>query len=123
MSIESLRYLDFTQQSDLWSFGVTMWEIFSLAEIPYIGQRLSSSFLSDLESGARLERPANASEEMYELMRECWITNPKDRITVHDAKRRLEGIVATAAASGAPSEPINYKQVEFMVTKEETVTA
>uniref|UniRef100_A0A3B4AM10 Protein kinase domain-containing protein n=1 Tax=Periophthalmus magnuspinnatus TaxID=409849 RepID=A0A3B4AM10_9GOBI len=60
---ECLSHRKFSSKSDVWSFGITMWEAFSYGGKPY------KDFL---KSGQRLERPAVCPEKMYSLMLECW---------------------------------------------------
>ncbi|CAL8069221.1 unnamed protein product [Orchesella dallaii] len=72
MALESLRDMKFSVQSDIWSFGVTLWELFTLAEIPYSGCCWSAEFVETLAEGHRLGKPKFATSEMYDLMRECW---------------------------------------------------
>ncbi|KFP55065.1 Tyrosine-protein kinase receptor Tie-1, partial [Cathartes aura] len=74
MAIESLNYSVYTTKSDVWSFGVLLWEIVSL------GKALLCP-LPPLESlqGYRMEKPRNCDDEVYELMRQCWRDRPYER--------------------------------------------
>ncbi|OXA46162.1 Fibroblast growth factor receptor 3 [Folsomia candida] len=62
--IEALRHLRFSIQSDIWAFGVLMWEVFTLGETPYIGINSVPEFIEYLEDGHRLEKPEYATNEM-----------------------------------------------------------
>ena len=64
MAIESLKDLTFSSQSDVWSYGITVWEIFTLAEVPYPGITWTVDFVESLEQGTRPGRPKHASELM-----------------------------------------------------------
>ncbi len=64
MALESITLQDFTVKSDMWSFGVVMWEFFSLAETPYPSQPLDPSFVTFLKDGNRLEQPVHCPEEV-----------------------------------------------------------
>lgn len=64
MAPESLKHLIFGIETDVWSYGVTIWEIFSLAEIPYHGCSYDMQFTRQLEKGMRLPKPKYASAEM-----------------------------------------------------------
>jgi len=66
LSLESLRSLVFSVESDAWTFGITLWEIFSLAELPYPGvPGWTPSFLHELEvNNYRMDPPQYASDDM-----------------------------------------------------------
>ncbi|KFW04728.1 Tyrosine-protein kinase receptor Tie-1, partial [Fulmarus glacialis] len=74
MAIESLNYSVYTTKSDVWSFGVLLWEIVSL------GKALLCPLppLTSLQ-GYRMEKPRNCDDEVYELMRQCWRDRPYER--------------------------------------------
>ncbi|XP_072756889.1 proto-oncogene tyrosine-protein kinase ROS-like [Anoplolepis gracilipes] len=77
MAPESLVGGIFTLQSDVWSFGVLMWEIMSLGEQPYPA-RDNLQVLEYVRSGGKLPKPLNCPPTLYELMQLCWNT-PNDR--------------------------------------------
>ena len=64
MAPESLKHLQFSVKSDVWAFGVLVWEVFSLAAIPYSGFSWTHDFIDQLEQGFRLHKPKRASNEM-----------------------------------------------------------
>lgn len=64
MSIESIRDRVFSTQSDVWSFGIVMWEFFSLAKTPYPGMEPDENFYNKLVQGYRLEPLDYAPKEM-----------------------------------------------------------
>lgn len=64
MAIEALRDHVFSIQSDVWSFGIVLWEIFSLGESPYGGIEIDANFIFKLENGLRLECPAYATDNV-----------------------------------------------------------
>ena len=63
-SIELLTNGELSEASDVWSFGVTAWEIFTFGQSPYAGMRYSHQFIRYLEQGNRLAQPQEASEKM-----------------------------------------------------------
>nr|WOX59906.1 receptor tyrosine kinase PVR1 [Gecarcinus lateralis] len=79
LAVECLRDGVFSTQSDVWSFGVVLWEIFSLGQVPYSCTEYDESFLVRLEKGMRLEQPRYATYGLYSVMLECWKNNPMDR--------------------------------------------
>lgn len=80
MSPESLKDGVFTASSDMWSFGVVLWEITSLAEQPYQGLS-NEQVLKFVMDGGYLDPPDNCPERLTDLMRMCWQFNPKMRPT------------------------------------------
>ncbi|XP_041863681.1 platelet-derived growth factor receptor beta-like isoform X4 [Melanotaenia boesemani] len=79
MSPESIFQNIYSFQSDVWSFGVLLWEIFSLGGRPYSDFPLTQVFSSALKNGLRLDRPENAPHDMYDLMKQCWKDEPQSR--------------------------------------------
>uniref|UniRef100_A0A914DTU4 receptor protein-tyrosine kinase n=1 Tax=Acrobeloides nanus TaxID=290746 RepID=A0A914DTU4_9BILA len=78
----------YSEATDVWSFGVTCWEILTFARIPYEGVRLDgpnvlASLYTYLKNGNRLIRPVNCSLELYQTLLLCWAPNP---ITRHNFK-------------------------------------
>ncbi|XP_030045590.1 insulin-like growth factor 1 receptor [Microcaecilia unicolor] len=78
MSPESLKDGVFTTHSDVWSFGVVLWEIATLVEQPYQGMS-NEQVLRFVMEGGLLEKPDNCPDMLFELMRMCWQYNPKMR--------------------------------------------
>ncbi|XP_061831658.1 tyrosine-protein kinase receptor Tie-1 isoform X3 [Nerophis lumbriciformis] len=78
MAIESLNYSVYTTKSDVWSFGILLWEIVSLGGTPYCGMTCAELY-EKLPQGYRMEKPKNCDDEVYELMRQCWRDRPYER--------------------------------------------
>ncbi|XP_022097258.1 tyrosine-protein kinase receptor Tie-1-like [Acanthaster planci] len=78
MSLESLKTNTYTAKSDVWSFGILLWEVATMGEEPYAGIK-STSLGTRLENGYRLHKPPGCGNKIYELMQQCWQENPKDR--------------------------------------------
>jgi len=68
----------FSHKSDVWAFGILLWELFSYGNPPYPGM-LNSETVEHLLPGSRLHPPANCSIEISELMIKCWSHKPEDR--------------------------------------------
>uniref|UniRef100_A0A914E007 receptor protein-tyrosine kinase n=1 Tax=Acrobeloides nanus TaxID=290746 RepID=A0A914E007_9BILA len=67
---EVLLSRKYSNASDVWAFGVTLWELFSYGEHPYAGMS-SQEVLEDIGK-ERLKKPKNCLEEIYKIMRSCW---------------------------------------------------
>ncbi|KAJ1217853.1 hypothetical protein NDU88_005440 [Pleurodeles waltl] len=78
MAIESLNYSVYTSNSDVWSYGVLLWEIVSLGGTPYCGMTCAELY-EKLPQKYRLEKPLNCDDEVYDLMRQCWREKPYER--------------------------------------------
>ncbi|KAK9883645.1 hypothetical protein WA026_001815 [Henosepilachna vigintioctopunctata] len=89
MAIESIRDRVFSYQSDAWSFGIVLWELFSLAKIPYPGMEADEKLFVKLENGYRMEAPKYSNTAIYKIMLDCWSANPLDRPTFSELSERL----------------------------------
>uniref|UniRef100_A0A8C0AGQ4 Protein tyrosine kinase 7 (inactive) n=1 Tax=Bos mutus grunniens TaxID=30521 RepID=A0A8C0AGQ4_BOSMU len=79
MPPEAILEGDFSTKSDVWAFGVLMWEVFTHGEMPHGGQA-DDEVLADLQAGkARLLQPEGCPSKLYRLMQRCWALSPKDR--------------------------------------------
>ncbi|KAL3102973.1 hypothetical protein niasHT_025881 [Heterodera trifolii] len=77
---EAQRCGNFTVKSDVWSFGILLYEIFSLGHTPYPGVQ-NHDVLRDLDQGKRMACPKNCPDEIYQEMLNCWDQNPDRRPT------------------------------------------
>ncbi|KAM3857415.1 non-receptor tyrosine-protein kinase TNK1 [Diretmus argenteus] len=76
---ESLRVGTFSHSSDVWMFGVTLWEMFTYCEEPWLGLNGRQIVWRVEREGERLDRPPDCPQELYGVMRKCWACNPADR--------------------------------------------
>ncbi|KAM3593029.1 uncharacterized protein V6R79_004741 [Siganus canaliculatus] len=81
MSPESIFDKVFTTQSDVWSYGILLWEIFSLGASPYPGLQIDEEFCHRLKGGTRMRAPEYSTPDIYSTMLACWEANPSDRPT------------------------------------------
>ncbi|KFO33942.1 proto-oncogene tyrosine-protein kinase receptor Ret [Fukomys damarensis] len=112
MAIESLFDHIYTTQSDVWSFGVLLWEIVTLGGNPYPGIPPERLF-NLLKTGHRMDRPDNCSEEMYHLMLQCWKQEPDKRPVFADISKDLEKMMVKSRdyldlAASTPSDSLLY---------------
>uniref|UniRef100_A0A671Y1R0 Tyrosine-protein kinase n=1 Tax=Sparus aurata TaxID=8175 RepID=A0A671Y1R0_SPAAU len=75
---ECINYFKFSSKSDVWSFGVLMWEAYSYGQKPYKGMK-GNDVMQMIESGKRMDTPVNCPIEMYDLMRTCWTYKAAER--------------------------------------------
>ncbi|XP_073685469.1 tyrosine-protein kinase SYK isoform X1 [Garra rufa] len=75
---ECMNYLKFSSKSDVWSFGVLMWEAFSYGQKPYKGMK-GNEVIQMIENGDRMSAPADCPAEMYDLMKKCWTYKADER--------------------------------------------
>ncbi|XP_071102798.1 uncharacterized protein [Haliotis cracherodii] len=87
------------EKSDIWSFGITMWEIFSMGKMPYTDIR-SRDLPADLRNGYRLAKPEYAEDIHYSMMQSCWEQKPEARTTFADALGKLEASFGLRPTSG-----------------------
>ncbi|XP_050519846.1 tyrosine-protein kinase receptor torso-like [Daktulosphaira vitifoliae] len=92
MAIESLKYRVYTTQSDVWSFGILLWEIMTLGGCPYPSIH-SSKLYELLQRGYRMSRPALCSYSLYKIMLECWNPDPNKRPKFGSIKDTIDGII------------------------------
>nr|pir fibroblast growth factor receptor a precursor - rat [Rattus norvegicus] len=92
MAPEALFDRVYTHQSDVWSFGVLMWEIFTLGGSPYPGIPVEELFKL-LKEGHRMDKPTNCTNELYMMMRDCWHAVPSQRPTFKQLVEDLDRIL------------------------------
>ncbi|CAL1569816.1 unnamed protein product [Knipowitschia caucasica] len=89
MPPESIFYNRYTTESDVWAYGVVLWEIFSHGMQPYYGMG-HEEVIYYVRDGHILSSPDNCPVELYSLMRLCWSTHPADRPSFSSIHRILE---------------------------------
>ncbi|XP_058505577.1 platelet-derived growth factor receptor beta [Solea solea] len=93
MAPESIFHNLYTTLSDVWSYGILLWEIFTLGGTPYPDLPMNELFYSALKRGYRMTKPAHASEEVYDIMTKCWDekfeTRPDFSFLVHTVGNML----------------------------------
>ncbi|RXG54158.1 Vascular endothelial growth factor receptor 1 [Armadillidium vulgare] len=78
MAPEAIEQKIFSTQSDVWSYGVTLWEMFTLGNTPFPGFPLNQMGTA-LVKGMRLEKPRYCNDQIYSLLLHCWRSNPVER--------------------------------------------
>ncbi|XP_038061347.1 tyrosine-protein kinase ABL1-like [Patiria miniata] len=90
LAIESIRYKRYTTKSDVWSFGILLWEITTIGGTPYPTTK-SESLARKLKGGYRMPKPSNCDDKSYALMRKCWEEDPNNRPSFSELVSTLSG--------------------------------
>lgn len=104
MALESLSHQIYTSQSDVWSYGILLYELMTYGSVPYAS--VSNEGVPELlASGYRMERPENCNEFVYDMMLACWDGNPNKRpqfsSIVLQLQKILEGMVTESTGYSA----------------------
>ncbi|XP_016151702.1 PREDICTED: receptor-type tyrosine-protein kinase FLT3 [Ficedula albicollis] len=79
MAPESLFERTYTMKSDVWSYGILLWEIFSLGVNPYPGIQVDTNFYKLIQSGFKMDQPYYATKDVYCMMQSCWALDSRKR--------------------------------------------
>lgn len=85
---EALNYGRYSSESDVWSFGILLWETFSLGVCPYPGMT-NQQAREQVERGYRMSAPQNCPEEVFTIMMKCWDYKPENRPKFNDLHKEL----------------------------------
>ncbi|XP_017068456.2 LOW QUALITY PROTEIN: platelet-derived growth factor receptor alpha-like [Drosophila eugracilis] len=99
LALESLSDHVFSTYSDVWSYGIVLWEMFSLAKVPYPGIDPNQELFNKLNDGYRMEKPPYANQELYEIMLECWRKNPESRPLFAELEKRFADMLGEDVAN------------------------
>jgi proto-oncogene tyrosine-protein kinase Met len=93
MSPESLETQIFNTKTDVWSFGVLIWELFTLGKTPF--SKVDNRYiLLHLKQGHRLNKPPSCPDVVYSILLKCWAKNPKSRPSFTKLVEQLEHVLA-----------------------------
>ena len=87
----------FSEKSDVWSYGVTLWELWELGRDPFQSYQQAGELRQELQAGCRLGKPDNCSDPLYSLMLSCWEVSPGARPSFAALHRTMEGMRAQLA--------------------------
>lgn len=93
LALESLSDQVFSTYSDIWAFGVTMWEFFSLAQTPYPGIDPNRDLYLKLLNGYRMDKPKYANQRLYDIMLSCWNQKPETRPLFTQLEKQLSALM------------------------------
>ncbi|XP_073496814.1 tyrosine-protein kinase ABL1 isoform X2 [Phyllobates terribilis] len=112
---ESLAYNKFSIKSDVWAFGVLLWEIATYGMSPYPGIDLSQVY-ELLEKDYRMERPEGCPEKVYQLMRACWQWSPLDRPSFAEIHQAFETMFQESSISDEVEKELGKKGLKVNVS-------
>lgn len=99
MSPESLSMGIFSVKSDVWAYGIVMWEIVTLGSTPYIGMS-ASEVVNFIRQGNICLQPDHCSDFLYDLMKSCWAYKADDRFTFTEIKHNLMKVLLNMQDQG-----------------------
>uniref|UniRef100_A0A3P8VZQ5 Tyrosine-protein kinase receptor TYRO3 n=1 Tax=Cynoglossus semilaevis TaxID=244447 RepID=A0A3P8VZQ5_CYNSE len=111
IALESLADNVYTTQSDVWAFGVTMWEIVTRGQTPYPGVE-NSEIYEFLIKGERLKKPLDCRDDIYEIMHSCWSPIPKCRPSFNGLVIQLDRLLFSLAPPPTQRAPLLYINLE-----------
>ncbi|XP_077477091.1 tyrosine-protein kinase receptor TYRO3 isoform X1 [Stigmatopora argus] len=111
IALESLADNVYTTQSDVWSFGVTMWEVMTRGQTPYPGVE-NSEIYEYLIRGERLKKPAECRQDIYDVMHSCWSPVPKCRPSFHHLVVLLEELKLSFSPGPPHKESLHYVNLD-----------
>jgi serine/threonine protein kinase len=99
LSIEAITQFIFSEKSDIWAFGVLMYEMFTYGKVPYPDFFDKDTIVNFLLRGQRLECPETVGDEIYQIMLQCWAENPDERPNFEKLVDKFRKILDTATIS------------------------
>jgi serine/threonine protein kinase len=118
MAIESITDREFTSASDVWSYGITLWEIGTLGGFPYPTIN-NDELLMRLKQGYRMDCPENCSKEIYEIMLECWHENPLKRPPFTLLRDKFDTLLSTCHGNAYIDLHTDEQNVIYSIEEEE----
>lgn len=114
LALECLLQGVYTSKSDVWSFGILLWEIVTLGGNPYPGVE-NTNIYQMLREGYRMPKPSNCPDSLYEMMESCWEVNPSRRPDFTQLKADLDKKMESSA-------DLNYLNLDSTGIHEPTET-
>jgi len=97
---ECIQRRRYSEKSDVWAFGVTLWEVWTYAKVPFYNTS-DEEVEQKVLTGSRLSQPQSCPDQVYSIMQECWKEKQSDRPEFKDLKLKLQGQYDEALRSQA----------------------
>jgi len=101
LSPEALKRRIYSEASDVWAFAVTLWEVLSLALVPYWEEERDAEVVQRVVKRNLLARPDGCSDMVWFLIESCWAERPKERPPFSRLKLQLQDALGDAMARAA----------------------
>jgi serine/threonine protein kinase len=105
VALEALETGVFSQASDVWAFGVLMWEVLSYGELPYVDVG-NVDVQKRVKGGLRLKCPPNANADLFDIAQSCWKLPKKMRPLFSPLDDRLKGLIDEAKELSVPERDV-----------------
>jgi len=115
---EVIEYRQFTHKSDVWSFGVTLWELWSFGKVPYSSMSNSETVAAVLK-GERLDQPLDCPGSIFKLISSCWAADPSARPSFQYLHEQLTHIVKVYQIEEVVPEETPKEFVSFAYNNDE----
>uniref|UniRef100_A0A4W3I7L0 Ephrin type-B receptor 3 n=1 Tax=Callorhinchus milii TaxID=7868 RepID=A0A4W3I7L0_CALMI len=119
---EAIAYRKFTSASDVWSYGIVMWEVMSYGERPYWDMS-NQDVINAVEQDYRLPPPMDCPTALHQLMLDCWVKDRNNRPKFAQIVNTLDKLIRNAAslkvvsnANPGPSQPLLDRTVPDYTT-------
>jgi len=105
---EAAAHKQFSLKSDIWSYGILLFEVVTYGQQPYPGMTQAEA-LQKVQAGYHMSCPPNCSPQLYDIMLECWSEDPSSRPDFNSLHKQVQGLLTIAvpkAAKRAGSYPV-----------------
>ena len=108
---EAIERGQFSEKTDVWAFGVTIWEILTSGKIPYFRITRDDDVIMYVLEGGRLEQPTRCPDSLWKILLACWATKPSDRPSFAE----LGAFFHAGFVMPPPSSSLNISRAEAYV--------